>query len=390
MFLLRYKTLRFVREVENYDHRENTLFLREMAPILRNFGRSIVSMGIHLTQELRNQSSYVVEMILEYCGKSLIALSLGRVNFTSKIILKMQLLLSRLQELKLINCCLESESDESRMFSFCSELHTLSIRNVDQVVFIAPVTFPKLHKLQIVFFNFPNGTIEPFFALNPQIKETKICTGYVITNKIIRSIAEYIPQVEKISLIGISRNASTFVEDAKHLKRLTALKLLHIEYEGGILPVLKDLAVRLECLRLAGSHLNTELVLEISKWKQLKKLELPYGDIKLSDILIIVRNLSELTKLNLSSTSMSMTDMVEIVRCALKLRKLRYYFGLKKSFPIDDVVQNLYKKIRDVVARRKEKIPLVLCAYDSQQSLYHAELLNADINILSIADEIIY
>lgn len=168
------------------------------------------------------------------------------------------------------------------------------------------------------------------------------------------------------------------------MKRFTALKVLGIDCDDeSFSTVLKDFTaahIPLEYLSLSNSCPDREFVHEISKWKQLKKLKLDgVGDLKLSDAMTIVRNLSELTKLMITSNSILTTDLLEIVRCAPKLRKLKYYLG-ESAATLDE---DLFMKIRDVVAKRNEKCPLILFSHDHSSDVSE-KLRNANKGILEI------
>lgn len=344
----RYKVVDFSDYPDDYDPANNGFNLRQFAPVLQRFGSSIVSIGVY-TREHSAKTPHLLNLLIRYCSKSLKSLRLQGIRFTSDMILKLRPILSRLEVLQLTSCTWKLEPLPTEMLSFCSELQEITIcKNKD-----------------------------------------------VTTTQIIRAIVSHIPQIEKIKVGNNRGNVSDFVETAKQLKRLTALKLLYIDCdEEYITPVLKELAaarVPLEHLQLGNFYSDAEFVNEMSKWKQLKMFGLEYADfLELADVLTILRNLSELTELRLCVVAVPAYALAEIVKCAPKLRKLEwilpidfYILPRPQSFEID-----VFSQILDVLANRKEKSPALLLSLDPAIELnVPDELRKANEGLLKISND---
>lgn len=368
-FSSRYKMVDFlVGREQEYRQYKNPLHLRQLAPALRNFGQSIVSIGISL--ERHEQSSQAVKFITQYCGASLKEMALENIKFTFGMILKLQPLLSRLGALKLYDCKWESNRDASTMLSFCPELHTLECRG--ECLHNARVTFPKLSSLSIRYdFDISDQSINYLLAVNPPLREINIIgCQHSNTSRIIQSIVQHTPGVEKISLLINSENKSDFIESAKQFKRLTALKSLNIGcFDESFSPVLNELAaahIPLEHLHLFDLLPDAQLLNEMAKWSQLREFGLEFvRNLPIGNVLRIVCGLSELTKLSLIDVGLCKTDLIKIVRCAPKLRKLE--FSLWREFVLKFEV-DLFMRIRNVVAKRKDKSPGLLILIEKENS----------------------
>lgn len=87
----------------------------------------------------------------------------------------------------------------------------------------------------------------------------------------------------------------------------------------------------------------------------LEELELIDGrGMKISEVLVIIRNLSELTTLNLELAGLSAVEMVEIVRCAPKLREFKYCRWIENS----TFEESVYQTILNVVSAREPECQL--------------------------------
>lgn len=364
-FALRYKDLNFIpfrRDKDSYDITTKTFHLRQMAPVLRNFGQSLNA--IHIMAPMTTQHSHrMMEIIDQHHGASLRDLSLVIFEFSADLVQKLRPFLSRLQRLVLSCCSWTSKSVALEMFSFCGELETLVISG-SIYEFDACVALPKLKTLTFFGTDVSNETIENFLAARPPLNEIIMdgCSG--ITSEIIPILAECAPEIKKIVLKNISGLGNGFVENAKQLNRLTALKTLRIDC-GGVTatPILKELASDVECLELDNFRSDSEFATELSGLKQLKKLSLfPRENLEVSDISMILSCLNELTELHLYNGSI--VDLVEIVRSAPKLLKLGYESRIASSMDAD-----LFMQIRNVVAERKQPCPLVLAwLYDLDEN----------------------
>lgn len=378
-FSLRYKFL----NVKNNE--ESALPLNRLAGVLRTFGSSIVTIDVSLDH--RNQSPRIMNLITRHCSESLSELALKNVEFTPAIIKKMQPLLLRLQVLRICHCTWKPQSLVTEMFSSKSlqDSVTSNIR-AESPKLKSRAGSPKLKKFTIDCTKYiSNESIDRFLSVNPQLKEITIFDCDSVTSGIIPSIAKYTPHIEKISLTECRDSEGDFFEHARHLKQLTALKVLRMECCGQpFSPVLKELSAAqfpLEHLHLSCLGFDAEIANEIIKWKNLKTLRLqPSEDNKLSDVLMMVRNLSELIELSVSSDSIFITDFVEIVRNAPKLERFEYDFTTKSIFDAD-----LFMKIRNVVANRKTIRPLNLLAFRERQIIdVPAKLRQANENVLKI------
>lgn len=380
-FSLRLKDKDFV--VYDGNGRKNKFHIRHLKPILRKFGPSINSVDISLTSMHRNNSARVLRVLTKYCVESLIELELRSFVFNASAIRGMQPMLSRLHVLKLHHCTFASTAVASKMFSFCSELHTLSI--IRSSGFDATMTFPKLKSIcvhdNLSVFVVPIEPIKHFLCLNQQLKEIDIdlCN---LSSEVMHSIVKYTPQIEKLALRSYTQD---FIEYTKYLKELTALKSLHINFGGEsqntLFTELVAAHIPLECLRLNSFQSDREFVNGITKLKQLKKLELTCSvEMNVSDILKIVSRLTELTELEVAIPSILVADLVEIVRRAPKLKKLVFHHTANCK-PLFGVYW--FMEIKDVLRKRAEKCRLDL-AMENVKVDVPGVLIRANVDILGV------
>lgn len=385
-FSLRFTGLHFNAQVlikdydtdGDYKFNTATLQIRQLAPMLRNFGSSLNA--IHICSPHVRWSHQITKLVAKYSGESLNCLYFNRIHFTRDAINELRPVLSRLERLKLDFCSWNSRFVASEMFSFCSELHTLSLAGA--VSLDTPVALPELKSLVFDYYRHDSDEdLIRFLSVNPQLKAISI-ECHVIYGEILPIIAKCTPQVEKLKFTPVSGFMRDFVGNAEHLKRLTALKSLEIKCSSFSLGLV--LGESLESLDLERFRADREFVTELSKWKQLTRLGqvyCSYQDMKLSDILMIVRNLSELTELKLIYVRDSIADLVEIVRWAPKLQKLTYGSLTGSSIDLD-----LFMKVRSVVANREQSCPrsLVWHLYNVKLDVPEESLnANKDILILS-------
>lgn len=217
-----------------------------------------------------------------------------------------------------------------------------------------------IHKTTVV----SNKLMERFLDANPHLKELDITHCHYITNEIIRSIAERCSRIEKFVLNNY--RFGDFARYAEHFKRLKALKSLEAHCGGKSFSlVMEELAAAhtpLECLRLFEFHSDRKLAIGISQCTRLKQLELSnQSNMALSDVLLIVSNLTELAELHLRTSSLFITNLMEIVRCAPKLQTLRYFYWYYNRAPsFDEAELFTVQKIRTAVVKRKQKCRLDL------------------------------
>lgn len=380
-FSLRLKDMDLV--VYDGNGRKNTFNIRHLSNILREFGPSINSIDVSLRSMYRNNSARVLRVMTKCCGESLNELELKSFDFNADVIRDMQPMLSRLQVIKLSYCTFASTAVASRMFSFCSELQTLSIMRTSR--FDASRAFPKLKSIclhnDLRNLVTPIEPIKQFLRLNQQLREIDInlCD---LSSEVMHSIAKYTPQIEKIALRSYSRD---FIEYKKYLKQLTALTSLQINFGGelqsSVLTELAAVHIPLECLRLNFFQSDRELVEGITKLKQLKILELTHCvEMESSHILTIVSELCELTELVVAIPSLLVDDLVGIVRRAPKLNKLVFH-NASYCEPIFGVYW--FMEIKDLLRKRTEK-----CRLDLSMSCVKVDvpevLLKANADIFKI------
>lgn len=336
--------------------------LRLPAPsFLRNSGMFVNSLHIHMS---RNCSHNMLELIHQYCGESLVELSLERVDLTADHIPKMRPLLSRITTLKLLECSWESEAVGVEMSSFCSQIEDLSIKNFcrtgdTDMSFFSGVAFPRLFTAEFCGLNFTTESIRNMLAANPQLKELKINYCSQVTSEDFPAIVRHVPQIEKISLLHIFP-VFDLDTNTNCLKHLASLKSLQMNVHGiSISPTITEMAaahVPLEYLELSDFRSNREFFRGISEFKKLHTLKLRSGDLHFSRAMFhAIRQLTELTHLELEVTPMCENNLLEVIRCAPKLRKLRLELARDQRKVLNE---NEYKAIMDLLTRRGEKFHL--------------------------------
>lgn len=339
---------------------------QKVCQLLRNFGSSISSFQLYLDEPLVSDHSHkLVEIFTQYFGATLTELELWHIEFSADMIPRMRPLLSRLRKLKLASCRWKEEKCASEILLFCSEMHTLEIVGTHTWPFATPIGFLKLKSFAVskcLCSEPQNEAIARFLKVNSQLKEIEIWICKAISFEIIPAIANNVPKVEKVILHSGVPISSIFMENAKHLSRLPALKTLEIDCEGTsvsrVISRLVQAGVSLKSLSLTHVKADKKLINGIIKMKALKQISLRQSEnLELSDVFEIVKNLREITDLCVR-VHLLPTDLVEVVGYAPKMRN----FGVQllnydSDWKLDE---NVYLRILDVVKGRKEKCPLEL------------------------------
>lgn len=377
---------------EEYDWATYQIDLPHLKSLLRNFGSLLTSFDIGLADTVHNHSEEVMEMIIEYCGESLVELSLLNVKFTVDMIRKMQPLLARLQEFHVKMCRWDSMASMSEMFSHCTELNTLlldAFRNFDDEHLDFPLRYniPKLHTFDLQACDaIRKKSLLKFIKLNPQLKMLTMIGCDKITSRFIPPMVQYIPHIEELSFMhNIFTN--DFIENVKQLRHLRALKSLQIDFDlMSISSFIDELAagdMPLESLKIWNFTADKELVNGISRLKKLQRLDLvgPCNFSK-SDLEEMVMNLPELCHLYTQITPT--TDLANIIRLAPKLHYLRFATALDHTFTLD-VTQ--YLKMLNAVSKRKKRCPMILSMFERDQKFLldvPEKLLKANQDLLRI------
>lgn len=172
----------------------------------------------------------------------------------------------------------------------------------------------------------------------------------------------------------------------KYYKQLTALKSLYVDCGGerfsSVMEALAAAHIPSESLGLELFHMESKLITGISQCTQSNVLELSdkleESIMALSDVLVIVSNLTELSEVRLELKTILITDLVGILRCAPKLQTFHYSSRVPSS-----VETELFMDIRDVLVERKEKRRLDLFLTNAQLNVAK-ELLKKNADILKI------
>lgn len=405
VFSLRYKSRTYWFYPEGDDRFDLKGNLRErrvkdnlpkLRSILQNFGALINSLSIGSSGEDKNHSQEIMDWINRYCGAALKSLTLFDIWLTSSTIIKIQPLLSGLQEIDMDGCRWESTSwtDISQMFSFCSELKSLwftNPRNFDgeSFNFQVRVKIPKLVTFGLEqCYGIKKKSIEKFLKMNPQLQDISINECTKITSRILPSVVMYAPRLEWFSF---SENVFTsdFLKNAKSLKHLSALKELHMSCDfqsiSSFIVELGAARIPLETLSLAEFNWDEKIATGMVGLQKLKTLDIMHaGNLKVSQITKIVSNLCELVHLTVDVDDLTATNLVEILRCGPKLGYLNLFTYHGGSITIDT---KLYMEILAVVVKRKEKCHLKICFLSSDEKIklnVSEELLQANQESLQI------
>lgn len=398
VFSLRYAQKYFcfcIDEAEFLTQRPHPTQLHLLYSTLRNFGPLINSLQIELNFGYPDSgiSQKIMKLIVQHCSETLNEMRLLAITFNANVIPVLRPLLKRLKSLDFFCCHFDTESNASKIFFLCSQLKTLSITNITNTSRLSlnlPIRFanPTLKSFKIEHCGkFTNKTIKKFLKKNPQLEKLEMewCRG--IPSRIFKSVVQYTPRIEKLTLAN-NDDDGAFVESANHLKELTALKWLEIDchYEP-FAPVIDHLAeanVPLECLRLLAFVEDQELFEGISKFKHLKTLKLFYGrNMNISDVLGMVRRLSNLCDLRVNDVAVTANDYLEVVRSATKLQHLQLELIHKVTLDVE-----LYTKMLEVVATRKEKSRLKIGFMRSSVTVPQ-ETLVANLHLLEVDEKCI-
>lgn len=396
------------RHSVNHNISAKLISIRRLPSVLENFGPFLFDLEISLEYEFKRISKYtpaVVKWLVQYCGETLNSLKLWHFVFDTETISEFQPLLRRLQKFSLNDCQFKTESNFSEIFSCASELREIKITQIfdydgeHYVNFKVRVNIPKLEALAIHEYEYgiSTATIDNFLVMNPQLKQLDI-HNYNYNDDdsesyLFETMAQYTPHMEKLRLCCyFPTEFNNFIEKAKNLKHLTALKSLDIDCQGDpfsvVISELVAANIPLESLTMSNFIVDQELVIGVSRLTRLRKLEFEGSEIKMSYVLEIVKHLPEIIELIIemliNPPTESASDLVEIVKSAPKLKFMHFNanYGVNygENWNFDEIV---YRDLLDVVSKRGKgsSLKLVLRRKVKQVS---RELINANKNILDI------
>lgn len=303
--------------------------------------------------------------IVHYCGRTLDELRFFYTTFTAELIAILEPLLRRIPKLELYVCRYDAEFDSSQLFSLCAELHSITFRriNCSSVIdsnFPAGINIPKLESVLVSHCTgAQNAPFEKFFEMNPQLKEFHLEWCPEVSSAIIRSIAQFTPQIEKLIYKRDVPDAG--FEHAGNLKKLTRLKQLEIvNLNESYAPIISEIAaanVPLERFHLTSNRdKDQELFNAISKLNQLKTLRIAGGHFLNTPHLVrMVASLTELKDLRIIAYEILVNDThyLQIISCAPKLQ----FFAIESNGAVI-LDANLYERISKMVARRNGRYRL--------------------------------
>lgn len=360
-----------------YQHKLFVLY-RRYPHFLRNFGPMITSLRFYAIgdSELLPEA---MEEVVRYCGRTLTELKFSYVTFTAQLITILEPLLRRLRILELHKC-----RYDTRIFSLCAELHSLSLCDIER--FPNRIHMPKLESLIISRCNgIQNASIKIFLEVNPQLKELRFEWCRDTTPEIIQSIAQFAPQIETL-IYAFPISDFDLIEHYYNLKKLTRLKRLQILWPNkSVSPIISEIAaanVPLEFFQLTSiMDKDKQLFSAISELNQLKTLMISGGKIlSVPDLMTMFGCLSELTYLHIDADGFPVSDSqyLEIIRRAPKLQHL--VLGSNRGVILD---VNLYKRILELIAIRCGQYRLEI-EFKREFVKVPRELLQANRDLLKI------
>lgn len=372
----------------------DSIYVWKIDHLLRNFGSLIRSLDIFCTGWFEQRK--IMENIVRYFGATLTELKLVDIEFTDDVVPKLQPLLSQLQKFTLGECRWESNASASEMLSWCSEMQALELIRNKTWPFTTVNTFSKLKSFTIIGYSqLQNTSIEIFLDENPQLRNITISSCDRISYQIIQSIGKYVPQIETLDLYihyrlanGLFADSSDFIVNAEYLNRLSALKSLEINCQfesfSSVMSELVRAGISLESLRLLSLTVDRELIDGIIEMKKLKVIKMTScRNLESSDVIKIVKNLSEITNLYME-VNLLPTDVMEIIEYAPKMR--RCFLNTYERGSTHKIDENMYMKILDVVNERNEKCPLEL-VWKSARVDVSMKLMKANQAILKVAHD---
>lgn len=367
----RFRNLEFPFEVftsHDMEHEPVHALTEGWAKVLRNFGPLITH--FRDTFERRNDVLWkgrhidflykTMELLITYCGDSLIELKICRLHFTWEMETLEKPIFPHLTHLTWHSC--RFLSDYNLLPVWFPNLRELHVCNVDVVLSKYEAydfgamrhQFDNLWKIRL------GGTVTERCGKNlleccPRVKHVQIVVRDSAI-KLLSHIFEYATEAEYLR-IGFSEVFHAF--DDSHFDRFHRLKKLkHLvlsetsvttTHVVQVIHRIADAAIPLQSLAVYTHNLSVSsvsLLDAIVKLRTLEKLELPNSTFKISDIQLLCNHL-QLSELYVwpNKYTILTQDILDIVRSGIKLQRLELHCTVRLDM-------NINEQLKAILAQR--------------------------------------
>lgn len=372
---------------------------------LRNFGAFINSISVfgECGQEPpTNGQKRGIELFSRYCvGTSVdLEISIYDFNITNEIALLMVPLLARAKSLSFNSTQLDKTFLEN-LPSWAPELHELRIDNDDyeeenQLKNLRH-KFPKLETLSFYELRqLEHSDIEEFLKQNPQIKEFGFTLCNRLDDSILRSLAKYVPGIEKLDFCTKRFTMQSHIKYVGQLRKLKSLSLT-VYYDGPYMQAIihkigsTNIALEhLDLIRFDFSYKSGQFVNRVAKLQHLKTLKLSWiENMKASHLIAICKSLKQLEEVELDAMSnfeMTVDDLLELIKNSEKLQEFAIYnWGGSSPFDTNcNIDTDIFNQLVGFVELRRDKTPLTLRFHQAFTASVPKELRDAAANLITL------
>lgn len=289
---------------------------------------------------------------------SLRSLDLANFYLDETLVTIMQPFLKCLEFLKLFPCHLSDAFDTDQFYSSCNQLVDLEISDefITTKHHFSRLEYLKLHKRSICK---DMSNVIAFLQNHQNIREIKFYDFAKISHS---ALSKNFNQLEKISINTVDDfNDITQFTQLKHIRKLTLFGNSRNKKDTyGVSTFIKNCAsmTSMELLRLWYVRTDNELLKDIAKYRNLRRLEVMAhnkGDVLVPLLLRLepLGSLSQLYEIKLGGFFQIIgNDLVELV---IKLTKLRFLSIDLLLYPLD---AKIYDKIHQIVRNSNRVLTL--------------------------------
>lgn len=364
-----FKQLKYPGSVVKNDD-SNSLVALKTSRVLRNFGASITHFEeIYLPSRLIFfLEMQVVNLLMKYCGESLVELKLDSLTFTHEMPLIETALFPHVHTLQWTLETIEQKVISPLLSVWFPELRALTIISKARE---NPNNWPRFEKLTklVLHGEWTNHDIEQFITQNRQLKEIEIGRNERADFRVLQPINDCAIQIETLIIHLISHSnqpdvRTSFRAHSKYFNRLTNLKKFvlwgHLGLGESILEVVWNLVlfgISLKTLIVHDPYGEQNLPKIIAKLNTLEALDIGTSPYRVKDVISICNVLPELTELRIRyDGEVNTENLLKIVQAA---KKLQWLF-LDGDGEID---VDIHEKLREIIKSREDNSQFTLCAF---------------------------
>lgn len=348
-----------------------TLAYNEAEKFLRQFGQSVQCINIYYEDfiEPRNPNDMLL-LLNRYCAGTLKTLKMSGVKMKSSVASAIKPLLECIAEFDLNECDL---SDCTDVFSFCSKLKILRIKNtaLGESNYLNR-RFLHLEEICTVNVDWNDATAREFVKMN--MLNMNLKTVSIRASKISTSIFRSIGTVGHLNKLEFDCFDNRFPgEDVftnlQCLGNLRSLKALVLKCNFSIVPLLQKFvqnAIEIEELHFKLPNVSDPMIKHLSELLHLKCLKLDIPNINETVLRLHVPLLLTLNRLLIWANHTS----IKPFQIACMVKHLKCLVTLEIKHPHFHFDMNLYLSVLKILEQRDQGLKIIIYANPDHDCLY--------------------